>query len=103
MEKYTYGAMSSKYELEADDKLTAYAAMVCHYNQSAHLLVIYSPEECKEDSWTTIDGKISEKLHEIFGGNTDDYKPEENDAFDKYIDEHIDEVKAAYKSIKQLI
>ena len=103
MKKYTYGAMSSKYELEAENNLTAYAAMVLHYNQSAYLMVIYSPEECKKDSWTTFDGKISERLHEVFGGNTDEYKPEVNDAFDKYIEEHIEEVKAAYKSIKQLV
>ena len=103
MEKYTYGAMSSKFELEADNKLTAYAAMVCHYNQSAPFLVIYSPEECKQDQWTSFDGKIAERLHEIFGGTKEDYKPGETDAFDKYVSEHIEEIRLTLKSIKKLV
>lgn len=32
---YEYGAMSSKYSLEADNKLTAYAAMIAHYGRHA--------------------------------------------------------------------
>lgn len=103
MKKFTYGAMSSKYELEAENKLTAYCAMILHYNQSAHLITIYSPEECRKDIWLNFFGSISERLHEIFGGSPDGYIPQENDAFDKYLNEHIDEVKDAYKTIKQLI
>lgn len=91
---YEYGAMSSKYSLEAENKLTAYVAMVMHYNRSAHLLVIYSPKECKEDSWTTFDGKISKRLDDIFGG------PE---SFDKYVETHMEEIGEAYKSIKQIV
>ncbi|MFK5282884.1 hypothetical protein ACI3PL_25290, partial [Lacticaseibacillus paracasei] len=79
-------------------KLTAYVAMVCHYDQSAHLLVIYSPEECKQDSWTSFDGKISKRLHEVFGG-----KEGEPDAFDKYVEEHSEEIKACWNSIKRII
>ena len=99
---YEYGAMSSKFSLQAENKLTAYATMVMHYNQSANLMVIYSPEECKEDEWTTFDGKISKRLHEIFGG-IGDYVPEQNDAFDKYIEDHLEEVKACYATIKRLV
>lgn len=91
---YEYGAMSSKFSLQAENKLTAYATMVMHYNQSAHLMVIYSPKECKEDQWTTLDGKISARLHEIFGG-VGEYRPEENDAFDQYVESHIDDIKRA--------
>ena len=92
--KYEYGAMSSKYELLAENKLTAYATMVLHYQNSAPLLVIYSPEESKQDSWTSFDGKISARLDEIFGGEN---------AFDNYIKANIESVKQCYKSIKKLV
>ncbi len=91
---YEYGAMSSKYSLQASNKLTAYVAMVMHYDRSAHLICIYEPIECKEDSWLTFDGKISERLDEIFGGK---------DSFDKYVEENIEEIKICYNTIKQLI
>lgn len=93
MIKYQYGAMSSKYELEAENKLTAYAAICLHYDGSAHMVVVYSPEECKNDSWLNPFGKIADRLDEIFGGEG---------SFDKYIEEHIEEIKAAYKSIRQI-
>jgi len=98
---YEYGAMSSKFSCEAENKLTAYATMVFHYDSSAHLIVIYSPESSKKDSWTFFDGKISERLHEIFGGKPEEFP--EKDAFDLYVQNHIDEIKACYKSIKRLI
>ena len=90
--------MSSKFSLQAENKLTAYVTMIMHYDQSAHLLVIYSPIECEEDSWTSFDGKISKRLHEIFGG-----KDGEPDAFDKYVEDHIDEIKSCYDTIKRLV
>jgi len=86
--------MSSKYELEAENKLTAYATMCLQYQSSSHLIAIYSPEESKQDSWMSFTGQISERLDEIFGGK---------DSFDKYIDEHISEIKACYKSIKKIV
>lgn len=89
---YEYGAMSSKYELRATNKLTAYATMCAHYNRSAHLIVIYSPVECKEDSWMNFSGKISERLDEIFGGVG---------SFDKYFEENIEGIKKCHKTIKQ--
>lgn len=96
MEKtiFEYGAMSSKYQLEAKNKLTAYATMCVHYQSSSHLIAIYSPVKCKEDSWLSVTGQISERLDEIFGGK---------DSFDKYFDEHIEEIKECYKSIKQIM
>jgi hypothetical protein len=92
LKEYTYGAMSSKFSVMASDKLVAYAAMVYHYDRQAHLLVIYSPEECKEDRWASFDGKISDRLDEIFGGD-----------FDGYVMEHIEEIKEAFKTIKRLV
>jgi hypothetical protein len=94
MKKYTYGAMSSMYEVEADNKLTAYATMVMHYENSAPLIVIYSPEESKSDQWTAFHGKISERLDEVFGGAN---------AFDDYVIHNIPAIRACYKSVKQLV
>lgn len=89
-----YGAMSSKYSIEADSKLTAYCAMVGHFDRSAHLIAIYSPEECRQDAWMSFTGQISDRLDEIFGGEG---------SFDKYFEENIEAIKSAYQSIKQLI
>lgn len=94
MTKYEYGAMSSKYEITAENKLTAYVAMCLHYQKSSHLIMIYSPESSKEDSWTNFTGQISERLDEIFGGK---------DSFDKYIEDNIEEIQKCYDSIKQLV
>ncbi|MDQ1139448.1 hypothetical protein [Pedobacter agri] len=94
MEKYEYGAMSSKYQCEAENKLTAYATMVLHFDRSAHLIALYSPAETKEDSWMNITGAISDRLDEVFGGDG---------SFDKYVEAHIPEIKACYKSIKKLV
>lgn len=91
---YEYGAMSSKFRLYATDKLTAYATMVLHYQNSSHLVAIYSPEESKADSWMSFDGKCSDRLDEIFGGK---------DSFDKYLKEHISEIRECYKGLKRLI
>lgn len=94
MTKYEYGAMSSMYELQAENKLTAYATIVAHYNTSPHLVIVYSPEEAKEDNWASFDGKISERLDEIFGGEG---------SFDKYFESNIEDIKKCYKTIKQLV
>jgi hypothetical protein len=91
---YEYGAMSSKYKLEATNKLTAYATMILHYRNSPHLMVVYEPETCKEDSWFNPTGKISERLDEIFGGEG---------SFDKYLSENIEAVRSCYKTITQVV
>lgn len=91
---YEYGAMSSKFKLVAKNKLTAYATMCLHYQSNAHMMVIYTPEECKEDSWTNITGQISERLDEVFGGVG---------SFDKYLEEHPDEIRECYKSIERVV
>lgn len=91
---FEYGAMSSKYSCKAECKFTAYVAMLCHYDSQAHLLVVYSPKECKEDSWFCITGQISERLDEIFGGVG---------SFDEYVKMHVKEIRECYKTIKQLM
>ena len=92
---FEYGAMSSRYSIEADNKLTAYAAMVAHFGQANHLVALYEPKEIvKDDSWLNPFGVVAARLDEIFGGEG---------AFDKYFNEHLDEIKAAYHTIKQLV
>lgn len=67
--KFKYGAVSSVWELEADNKLTAYAAMCCHFDRNSHLIALYEPKEVVEgDSWLNPFGKIAKRLDEIFGG-----------------------------------
>ncbi len=94
MTTFEYGAMSSRYSLQAEHKLTAYATMCIHYRHNAHMVALYEPQEIvKDDSWLNPMGKISDRLDEIFGGV---------DSFDEYVNNHRDEIKAAYKTIKQL-
>ena len=91
---YEYGAMSSKYSVKAENKLTAYVAMILQYDRSAHLIALYSPEECKKDSWMCFTGQISERLDEVFGGEN---------AFDKYVEANADAIRESYKSIEQIV
>ena len=92
---YEYGAMSSKYSVEADNKLTAYAAMIIQFNSVPHLVAIYSPKESAEnDSWLMRTNDLQQRLDEIFGGEGE---------FEKYLDEHPNEIREACKTIKQLI
>ena len=93
MTKYEYGAMSSKFSLVAENKLTAYATMCLHYQENANILVIYSPD-CTNDSWFSVSGDIAERLDEIFGGKG---------FFDKYISDNVDAIRECYKSIKRMI
>lgn len=93
--KFKYGAVSSVYELEADNKLTAYAAMCCHFDRNAHLIALYEPKEIVEkDSWLNPCGTISKRLDEIFGGDG---------SFGRYVEEHREEIAKAFISIKQIM
>ena len=86
--RFEYGAMSSKYALYATNKLTAYAAMLMHYGKSAHLVALYEPKDIvQKDQWMNPFGAISARLDEIYGGEG---------AFDKYFDEHKEEIADAY-------
>ena len=91
---YEYGAMSSKYRLIATNKLTAYTAMCLHFAKSNHLIAIYSPESSKCDSWLSLDGKVSDRLDEIFGGAN---------SFDKYLDTNVSEIRTCYNTIEQIV
>ena len=92
---YEYGAMSSKYSIEAENKLTAYACMVIQFANNPFLVAIYSPKESSEnDSWLMRTDDCEARLDEIFGGSGE---------FMKYLDEHKDEIKTAMKTIKKLV
>ena len=92
---YEYGAMSSKYSIEAENKLTAYAGMVIHFAHNPFLVAIYSPKESAEnDSWLMRMNDLEGRLDEIFGGKGE---------FQKYLAEHQDEIKQAIDSIKTLV
>nr|WP_319265367.1 hypothetical protein [uncultured Draconibacterium sp.] len=57
---FEYGAMSSKYQIEAENKLTAYVAMIAHYGQNNHLIAVYEPKEIiKDDGWMNPLGAVS--------------------------------------------
>ena len=91
---YEYGAVSSRYKLKATNKLTAYASMVYHFGRSNHLIALYEPKENKEDSWLNPLGiGVAARLDEIFGGDN---------AFDKYVDEHLHEIEECMKTIEQI-
>ena len=93
--KFRYGAVSSVWEIEADNKLTAYAAMCAHFNRSAHLIALYEPKEIVEkDSWLNPMGAISKRLDEIFGGDG---------LFDRYCEDRREEIIKAYNTINQVL
>lgn len=95
MTTFEYGAMSSRFSCEAENKLTAYVTMVLHFGSNNHLIALYEPKEIiKDDSWLSITGQVSGRLDEIFGGEN---------AFDKYVESYIEEIRACYKTIKRLI
>jgi len=91
---YEYGAVSSKYSCQAENKLTAYVTMCLHYNRNNHLIAIYAPEECKKDMWLSFDGKVADKLDEIFGGPG---------KMDEYIENNVEAIRECYDTIKKLI
>lgn len=95
MTTFEYGAMSSRFSCKADNKLTAYVAILIHYDENNHLVMLYEPKEMvKNDQWFSITGDVSDRIDEIFGGVG---------AFRKYIDDNKEEIKKCYKSIKRLI
>lgn len=95
MTTFEYGVMSSKFSCEAENKLTAYVAMIYHYDRNSHMVVLYEPEDIvKDDIWVSFDGKISKRLDEIFGGEG---------AFDQYVEDHLKEIKACFNTIKRLV
>ncbi len=91
---FEYGAMSSRFRLQAENKLTAYAAMILHFNTCPQLVAIYEPEDlAKQDSWL-MHTPVEPRLDEIFGGKG---------AFMKYLEEHKEEIIEAFQNIEKII
>ena len=92
--KYEFGIMSSRFLLEADNKLTAYAAMLIYFNFTPNLIALYEPKEVvKNDQWLNSNGEIADRIDSIFGGEG---------AFEKYLDKHDTEIRNAYYTIRQI-
>lgn len=91
---FEYGAMSSRFRLQTEDKFAAYAAMVLHFNSCPQLVAIYEPEDlAKQDSWL-MRTPVEPRLDEIFGGKG---------AFMKYLKEHKEEIKESFQNIEKII
>ena len=57
---FEYGIMSSKYSIEVENKLTAYAAMIMHLGPaSTAFIAIYSPEESRKH-WIPLNSLYNE-------------------------------------------
>ena len=88
-----YGIMSSKWQIEADDKLTAYAAILISQNRNASLVVIYN-EELKSDNWAFAED-LEKRVGEIFGGSPSD--------FHHFVNTHKKEIRKAFETIIKLV
>lgn len=91
---FEFGAMSSRFRLQAENKFTAYAAMVLHFYSNPHLVALYEPEDlAKQDSWL-MRTPVEPRLDEIFGGKG---------SFMKYLREHEEEIKEAIQNVEKII
>lgn len=91
---FEFGAMSSRFRLQAENKFTAYAAMVLHFYSDPHLVALYEPEDlAKQDSWL-MHTPVEPRLDEIFGGKG---------SFMKYLREHEEEIKEAFQNVEKII
>ena len=88
-----YGIMSNKWQIEAENKLTAYAAILFAQETNARLVVICN-EELKNDNWAFSEN-LMKRIGEIFGGS------ETN--FEDYLKSHREEILSALHTIKKLV
>ena len=91
---YEYAAKGSRFRLHASNKLVAYATMVCHLDDFAHLAVICSPEDAIKDCWTSFDGKAIERIDNVFGGPG---------SFSSFLESYSEEIRACYETIEQVV
>ena len=81
--------MSSKYQIEAYNKLDAYAAISLYLGVSLPFAVLYEPSDILEDKWV---GDI-DKFLSLF---------ERECEYSVYIYKYQDEIKEAYSTIKKI-
>lgn len=88
--KITFGIMSNKYQIEAYNKLDAYAAISLYLGAYAlPFTILYEPSDILEDNWV---GDI-EKFLSLF---------ERECKYSVYIYKYQDEIKEAYSTIKEI-
>lgn len=87
--KITFGIMSNKYQIEAYNKLDAYAAIAVFFKQDLPYVLLFEPYEIIRDNWF----RDEKKFLELFG---------EKISLNEYLNEHHDKVKEAYLTIKEI-
>ena len=88
--KITFGIMCNKYQIEAYNKLDAYAAISLYLGVYAlPFTVLYEPSDILEDRWV---GDI-DKFLSLF---------ERECEYSVYIYKYQDEIKEAYSTIKEI-
>ena len=86
--KITFGIMSNKYQIEAYNKLDAYAAMAIFFKRALPYVLLFEPYEIIRDNWFRDEKKYLELFGEI--------------SLNEYLNEHHDKVKEAYSTIKEI-
>ena len=84
--KITFGIMSNKYQIEAYNKLDAYAAMSIFFGRDLPYVVLF--ESYNKDNWIGDYEKFLELFVKI--------------SLNEYLNEHHDKVKEAYLTIKEI-
>ncbi len=87
--KITFGIMSNKYQIEAYNKLDAYAAMAIFFKRALPYVLLFEPYEIIRDNWF----RDEKKYLELFG---------EKVSLNEYLNAHHDKVKEAYSTIKEI-
>lgn len=85
--KITFGIMSNKYQIEAYNKLDAYAAIAIFFGRDLPFVVLFEPYN--KDNWIG----DCKKFLKLFGERVE---------LNQYISEHHDKVKEAYLTIKKI-
>ena len=86
--KITFGIMSNKYQIEAYNKLDAYAAMAIFFKRDLLYVLLFEPYEIIRDNWFRDEKKYLELFGEI--------------SLNEYLNAHHDKVKEAYLTIKKI-
>lgn len=81
--------LSSKYQIEAYNKLDAYAAMAIFFKRHLPYVLLFEPYEIIKDNWF----RDEKKFLELFG---------EKVSLNEYLNAHHDKVKEAYLTIKEI-
>jgi len=89
-----FGIMSNKHSLTCKNKLVGYVAILLHYHNNPGMVVIYSPEDLKQDAWTNFDGKTEERIEKLY---------KELGGYENFLKANIPEIKECFKTIKRIV